>query len=257
MSTLENISRDILGKIQQSYCQQEILVTLQSVASQFGFEYFTYTRIFPKAITRLGMIAIGNYPEKWLEQYKNKEYIFVDPVIKHCTSTTLPYYWKNIFTSKDNEVKKFAKACSGFGLKDGFTIGINGNCGDFSLWSLGGNESTITQAKDFSQAVMTVHIILPYLHDKLAQINPVSTLYPTNNHHYPNTPLQELTVREKECLLWTAGGKTAYEIAAILKISESTINFHLKNAAIKLDCVNKTHAVAKAVLLGLNLNMPE
>lgn len=256
-STIDKISNDIIDELQRSFTQDEITNILQRVAFQFGFEHFTYARIFPKAMTRLDIIIIGNYPTEWAEEYINNKYIFVDPTIKHCASSALPYYWENIFTNKDEEVIKFGKACSGFGLKDGFSIGLNGNCGDFSIISFGKSEVSANPQIEYNQPVKIGHLILPYVHEKFAQINPVSAIYPTSSQHNPNSPLQELTAREKECLLWTAEGKTAYEISKILKISESTVNFHLKNITIKLDCANKTHAVAKAVLLGLNKNMTE
>ncbi len=61
----------------------------------------------------------------------------------------------------------------------------------------------------------------------------------------------ELSLRECECLLWAAQGKTAAEIAMILSISESTVRFHFKNSSAKLDTVNTTHAVALAIAHGL------
>ncbi len=256
-STIEDMSRDIVEKIQISLGQNEILDILQSIASQFDFEYFTYSRMFPKTITRVDLIAIGNYPEEWINEYLTNKYIFIDPVMKHCTSSTSPFYWKNIFTNKNEDVINFSKACSKFGLKEGFSIGINGNYGDFSLLNFGRNKAIANQPIEFSPAVIITHIILPYLHEKLAQIHPVNTIFPTNTQQYPNSPLQDLTDREKKCLLWTAEGKTSHKISVILKISESTVNFHLKNITIKLDCANKTHAVAKAVLLGPNKNISE
>ena len=57
----------------------------------------------------------------------------------------------------------------------------------------------------------------------------------------------ELTARECECLQWTANGKTAWEISKILKLSESTVTFHLKNAINKMEVSNRPQAVAKAV----------
>ena len=61
----------------------------------------------------------------------------------------------------------------------------------------------------------------------------------------------KLSLRECECLLWAAQGKTAAEIAILLSISESTVRFHFKNASAKLDTVNTTHAVALAIAHGL------
>ncbi len=59
-----------------------------------------------------------------------------------------------------------------------------------------------------------------------------------------------LSSRERECLLWSAAGKTAWETSMILSIAESTVNKHLDSAIKKLQCSNKVHAVAKALQAG-------
>lgn len=56
---------------------------------------------------------------------------------------------------------------------------------------------------------------------------------------------------ERQTLHWTAEGKTAAEVAAILEMTERNVNFHIRNAVTKLNAANKTHAVVKAALLGL------
>lgn len=59
-----------------------------------------------------------------------------------------------------------------------------------------------------------------------------------------------LSKRETECLTWVANGKTAWEVAQILAISESTVTFHIENAKKKLAAVTVTHAVALSVSKG-------
>lgn len=46
-------------------------------------------------------------------------------------------------------------------------------------------------------------------------------------------------------------GKTAWEVGAILSISEQTAVRHLNYATHKLGCVNKHQAVVEALRLGL------
>lgn len=60
-----------------------------------------------------------------------------------------------------------------------------------------------------------------------------------------------LSPREWEVLEWTACGKTSEEISSILDLSVSAVNFHVKSLLSKLDCCNKTAAVARAALLGM------
>ncbi|MBB5704005.1 DNA-binding CsgD family transcriptional regulator [Ochrobactrum daejeonense] len=65
-----------------------------------------------------------------------------------------------------------------------------------------------------------------------------------------------LTPREIDCLRWAANGKTDGEIAEILSIARWTVVTYLQNAKIKLNCSNRTSAVATALSLGI-IEMPE
>ena len=60
----------------------------------------------------------------------------------------------------------------------------------------------------------------------------------------------KLSKREIECLRWAAIGKTDSEVALILGRSCATIRFHIHNAALKLNAVNRSQAVFKAGQLG-------
>ena len=61
----------------------------------------------------------------------------------------------------------------------------------------------------------------------------------------------ELTSREAECLLWSAKGKTAWEVGRILGISSRTVHFHIQNVMHKLDANTKAQAIHQATRLGL------
>lgn len=60
-----------------------------------------------------------------------------------------------------------------------------------------------------------------------------------------------LTERERETLAWAAAGKSYWEIATILGISERTVRFFMTNARRKLDVVSNAQAVAKAIWEGI------
>lgn len=68
--------------------------------------------------------------------------------------------------------------------------------------------------------------------------------------NYLGKPLK-LSPRETEVMRWIACGKTSGDIARLLSISEETVNAHVKNACLKLDAVNKTHATAIALSHGV------
>ncbi len=60
-----------------------------------------------------------------------------------------------------------------------------------------------------------------------------------------------LTPRERDILSWSARGKTYLDIAEILSISVETVKSHAKTSIQKVDASNRTHAVARALMLGL------
>ncbi|MGH8042756.1 MAG: response regulator [Rudaea sp.] len=60
-----------------------------------------------------------------------------------------------------------------------------------------------------------------------------------------------LSDRERAILRWTGAGKTSHEIGIILGLSTRTVNFCVTGILDKLQAVNKTHAVVKAVVLDL------
>lgn len=59
------------------------------------------------------------------------------------------------------------------------------------------------------------------------------------------TRIGPLTPREAECLRWAAQGKTNYEAAIILGISENTVRYHFKNILGKLGARSRAQAVAQ------------
>ena len=61
----------------------------------------------------------------------------------------------------------------------------------------------------------------------------------------------QLSPREKQCLSWTAHGKSSWDIGKIMCITENTVNFHVKNAMRKLNTSSRTVAAIKAVQRGL------
>ena len=70
------------------------------------------------------------------------------------------------------------------------------------------------------------------------------------NFKLPSVPVQ-LSIREEQCLVWAARGKTYQEIAEILGLAFGSVKTHLDGARRKLRCMNLTHAAAVAFATGV------
>ena len=58
---------------------------------------------------------------------------------------------------------------------------------------------------------------------------------------------RSLTLREREVLWWASQGKSALDIAEILRINKRTVDEHVQNAVRRLGASNRTQAVAIAL----------
>lgn len=67
----------------------------------------------------------------------------------------------------------------------------------------------------------------------------------------PTDPGFSLTEREAEVLGWVARGKSSFAIAAILGLTERTVQFHVNNAIQKTGASTRAQAVARCTRLGL------
>lgn len=65
----------------------------------------------------------------------------------------------------------------------------------------------------------------------------------------PADDVPALTERERDCLAFVADGRTDWEIATLLGISESTVRFQQRRR--KLGAVNRAQAAARLAVRGL------
>jgi DNA-binding CsgD family transcriptional regulator len=97
-------------------------------------------------------------------------------------------------------------------------------------------------AQPLSRRDRTVfEMLAPHLHHALL------TLERKRSAAAGRPPGPSLTLREKEVLHWLCLGKTNWETAAILTISELTVRNHVHNVMLKLGVTNRTQAALKAL----------
>lgn len=107
---------------------------------------------------------------------------------------------------------------------------------------VGGLEFHFANGPASADAGFVAGLVAPTLFDQ------ADNLAPPQERTVGQNPL---TPRELECLIWSADGKTSWEISEILEVSERTVNAHLGRAIRKLGVVSRTQAVAEAIRRGL------
>lgn len=76
-------------------------------------------------------------------------------------------------------------------------------------------------------------------------------VYSIHNDQIKDRKEIQLTIREREVLLWMCEGKSNTVIADLLYIQHTTVRYHIKNIYLKLGVINRIMAVVKALKLEL------
>ncbi|MBD8098635.1 autoinducer binding domain-containing protein [Pseudomonas fluorescens] len=219
-------------------CEQSIFKKITATAQQLGFDHCAYGLQLPLPLTAPKVIILDNYPDAWRARYSAAHYVKIDPAVLHGRRTQDPLVWSASSFSLAPELWEEANA---HGIKVGWSqshIDLVGAGGMLSVSRCAQPLSPSELADIQSKLVWLVSIA----HSSLSRAI-------THRHRKEQDP--NLTFRELEVLKWTADGKSAGEISDILTVSKNTIDFHIKNAILKLKTCNKTAAVVRAAMLGL------
>ena len=92
-----------------------------------------------------------------------------------------------------------------------------------------------------------LELLVPHLHVALSRV----VADPRFNKKRVTGQQVALTPRENEILQWMSGGKSNWEIAQVVGLSESTVKNHVHHILGKLHAATRAQAVAKAINLKL------
>jgi len=201
-----------------------------------GFHAYIMAGI-PQAGTALADVTLANgWPREWFEVYARENFVAIDPIPRYGASTVQPFEWSEARYDKDSDpaAHLVMTRATEFRLMDGYCIPMHYDDGG-AVISLATEHLNLDPV-----AKSALQLIGVYAHNRIRSLA------------RPERQMRgELTAREREVLRWVAGGKTSWEVSVILKISERTVKFHLVEASRKLNAVNRTSAVAKALARGL------
>ncbi|CAA7623849.1 putative transcriptional activator protein vanR [Magnetospirillum sp. LM-5] len=227
---------DFLAALDSATTTDDLHRQAEQVTRQLGFEGYTYHLYRPG---QGSLIYVGDWKSEWVERYDQMGYADIDPVVERVLQSVTPFKWADTVIHRDVGAPERAvlNEARAFGMKAGaeFPIHEHGLGGaTFSVFS--NSEAEFQQSWQLHRH--TLHVFCLYFHERYCAL--------MQAHEADELPA--VSKRERECLVWTSRGKTAWEIGEILHISERTVKEHLDSASRKLGSFSKHHAVVKAIL---------
>ncbi len=182
-----------------------------------------------------------SYPEEWLRLYWQNGYFEVDPVFQTALRKPGTQHWQATYQEAASEKQRqFMAAAKKFGLGDGITTSsADPACKAATFCSFASDDSV-----DAARYIPLVEYFGHYIHLALLRTAPI---HAQSVDHC----VKQLTLRELTILNWMKNGKTNWEIAQIMGITERTIRFHIESIFSKLDVTSRSQAVATAIEHGL------
>lgn len=207
------------------------LLAVHKVAKQFGFAHVSLIR--SPAINDLllaPLVAESTVSARFVREIDAHQFLPLCPVIPRLNRSLLPQYWAidGYEPPFPTEMKRIMRD---YGVVAGVMIPINCPSGERYIMRFDGDAQRPSQSMMNELAMIGLHAYDVYDTMRRNEMAPVRTL----------------TKRELEVIRWTAQGKTSAEIGQILSLSDHTVNAYMNNAIKKLDCVNRTQLVAKAI----------
>ncbi len=209
--------------------------TLCRIASAFGFKHITLMDApSPDSLLLKPLLIETSLPSAYVNQFDRARFMQLPLFSAGVSDSVLPRVWNlsdaNCVFPQELQTLKYA-----FDMQVGIAIPCRSLDGNRLLFWMAGNRAPLGQMEVNELMMIMLHAIEAY--------NQVSS---TKGGDYP-----ALSAREREVVRWTAQGKTSIEIGQILSLSDHTVNAYMTSAIKKLDCVNRTQLVAKAIRLKL------
>ncbi|MGA7972996.1 MAG: LuxR family transcriptional regulator [Pseudolabrys sp.] len=185
-------------------------------------------------------VLVCTYPAQWTQRYIDQDYLAIDPVIGAAATNLLPFDWSEL-SHRGIRVKQMFDEAQEFGIgRHGLSFPVRGPLGDHALFTVTSDASTGEWQKLKSSYMRDMQLIAHFVHGKVLEFE-----------RGESVPIKPLSAREREVLGWAARGLTNDQIAFKLNISERVVRAYFESARHKLNCVNRSHVLARAVSLRL------
>jgi len=202
---------------------------MAQITLDLGFDYFALAHHidvrsngpYSGQLLKYGHIAVTNYPAEWQATYIAENLVNLDPVLLAAQQTNIGFLWEHMdrLITLTPQHRKILERARDLGIGDGYTVPANvpgesfGSCNFAVTPSRKIDLDMIPMAQLFGSFAFNAARQLAKRTLEKRSVGPV-----------------RLTERQLQCIALLARGKTDWEIAQLLGISEQTVKQHITEA---------------------------
>lgn len=208
---------------------------LREVCDRLGCSWFALSHHIDFLAAPEKGIRVHNYPEEWARWFDERRLGLSDPVHRFAQRRLSGFLWHDMadFASRRPQDADVIARARHYGIGDGLTIPTHlpGEAHGSVSFAWAPGEMVRPRALFFAQMIASHAFEAARLlaHPELKAAGP------------------RLTDRQRECLIWSASGKSAWAIARILGLSQDTVKEHLRNARARYDATDRTTLTTRAL----------
>lgn len=213
---------------------------LRGVAAQItrdlGFQWFAYLRI-----SGGNPELISSYPDSLAQLYIKDRLSDADPIVRHARIARMPFFWGDTddVACRLTPDDRFTQEAARHGIRNGLAIPVYVGYSKFAAMIFAEKTADRPTQSEIQTALTAIHLTALQLHARFA-------MRPSRSRQNL-AAARPLTFRQRQCLTWSARGKTMSETGTILGISERTVLYHLQDARLRLGAQTITQAVVEAM----------
>lgn len=211
-----HLTEELAHEISAARQQEQLFEALARAADRMGFDHFALA--FDRRGGEAASLLVHNYPDVWAKLYVGLDLSTTDPIRRAAERSITGFEWRNVdrFIPLSRGDRQLLSVARESGVGDGFTVPrhLPGEATGSCSFAVGPRVDMPCHMLNVAEIIGAIAIARA--RDLMGTAEP--------------RPRSVLTERQRECVLWSARGKTAGEIADILGISQETVVRHLKMA---------------------------
>lgn len=231
-------AQDYLTSLRAIDSHEALHDALVDICDRIGCHYFALTQHVDFLRQPGAALRLHNYPEAWQQWFDARGLGVTDPIHRASHATAYGFRWNRVgdfiaMTDRDRDILGMARE---HGIGDGFTV--PGNVPGETLGSCSFACRPDEPLRD--ECIPLAQLAGQFLFEsgrRLAVRRPL-----------PDPPA--LTDRQVECIIWVGRGKTDWEIAHILGVSQTTVIEHLRHARERYDVPTRSQLTVRALYDG-------